>query len=90
MVAVYYAYLNFIVWVICALYILDIFHNELDNLWFMCSLENYLSTYVNLCLDVLVSCCPCSLLIKMCRLQMVQSCVADGVPDSQYGIECAA
>ncbi len=52
-----------------------IFQTKFDDLWLMCSLNSHLSTYVNLCLDTLVSLVLYSLLMYVCKFLISPLCV---------------
>ena len=75
----YWAYLNFNVWVIWAYVTLLFFHKKLESLWFICSLDSHLSTYGNFYRAAPTSCLLCPLVTTVCRFQMVPSCVAVGL-----------
>jgi hypothetical protein len=61
----YWAYLNFKVWVIWASDILLFFQKWLESLWFICSLASHFSTYGNFRRAVAISRLLCSLVMTL-------------------------
>ena len=86
---IYWAYLNFSVWVICASLTLSFIQKWLESFWFICSFESHLSTYGNLCFAISVFRDSCSFVMNVFRLHMAPSCVDVGQPANQYGVEFA-
>ena len=61
----YWAILNFRVWVICMLGILSSFQKWLESFWLICSFDNHLSTYGNFRLADVVSRFSCSFVMDV-------------------------
>ena len=74
----YWAYLNFKVWVIWVSITFLFFHKWLESIWFICLLDSHLSTYGNLCWAVLTSQFSCAFVTNVCKFLMAPSCVAVG------------
>ena len=75
---IYWAYLNFRVWVTCVFVIFSSFQKWLESFWLIWSFDNHLSTYGNFCLADVVTWFTCSFVMNVWRLQMALSCVAVG------------
>jgi hypothetical protein len=82
----YWAYLNFKVWVIWASDIVLFFQKWLESLWFICSLVSHFSTYGNFRRALAISRLLCSLVMNLCIFLRAPSCVAVGQLASQYGV----
>ena len=82
----YWAYLNFRVWVICVSVTLSFFQKWLESFWLICLFDSHLSTYGNFFLANAVSRVSCSFVMNVWRLRMAPSCVAVGQLASQYGV----
>jgi hypothetical protein len=72
---VYWAYLNFKVWVICVSGTLSFFQKWLESFWFISSFASHLATYGNFCLASVVSRFSWSFIMNVWRFRMT-SCVA--------------
>ena len=79
----YWAYLNFKLWVIWALVTFLFFQNWLESFWFICVLNSHLSMYGNLIWTTLTSRLSCVFVTNVCRFLMAPSCVAVGQLASQ-------
>ena len=74
----YWAYLNFRVWVTCVSGTLLSFQKWLESFWLICLFDSHLPTYGNFLLVDSVSQFSCSFVMNVWRLQMAPSCVAVG------------
>ena len=82
----YWAYRSFRVCVIWASIIPRFFHNWLESLGVIWSLDVHLSMYENLDWAHFNYWFLCSLLTYVCRFRMALMCVPVGIPLSQYGV----
>ena len=79
----YWAYLNFKVWVIRASITFSFFQKWLESFWSICLLDSHLSTYGNLFWATLTSRLSCSFVTNVCKFLMAPSCVEVGQLASQ-------
>jgi hypothetical protein len=75
----YWAYLNFNIWVIWVSDTFLFFQKWLESFWFICPLESHLSTYGNLCRAAPTSWLLCAFVTNVCKFLMAPSCVAVGL-----------
>ena len=86
---IYWAYLNFSVWVIWTSVTFLFFHNWLESFWFIRSLASHFSTYGNLCWAIAISRLSWSFIMNLCMFLMASLCVVVGQLASQYGVAWA-
>ena len=79
----YWANLNFRVWVIWVSRLFTFFQKWLDNFWLICSFESHLSTYGNLLLASVASWFSCVFVIDVLKWRMAPLCVVVGQLASQ-------
>ena len=79
----YWANLNFRLWVIWVSATFTFFQKWLESFWLICSFESHLSTYGNFLLANAASELSCVFVMNVPKLRMAPSCVAFGQLASQ-------
>ena len=79
----YWAYLNFNVWMIWVSVIFLSFQKWLESFWFICLLVSHFSTYGNLCWAFTTSWLSCAFIMNLWMFLMAPLCVVVGQLASQ-------
>ena len=79
----YWAYLNFSIWMILASVTFFFFHKWLESFRFICLLDSHLSTYGNLIWAIITSRLSCAFITNLCMFLMAPLCVDVGQLASQ-------